>query len=59
MLARSVGRSALPSNVFGLLFHCAEHTHRHTGQLVTTSKIVILVGPAAIERTTDTRRGSR
>jgi hypothetical protein len=40
MLARSVGRAGLPSNVFGLLFHCAEHTHRHTGQLVTTSKIV-------------------
>ena len=40
MLARSVGRAGLPSNVLGLLFHCAEHTHRHTGQLVTTSKIV-------------------
>jgi len=40
MLARQVGRAGLPSNVFGLLFHCAEHTHRHTGQLVTTSKIV-------------------
>ena len=40
MLPRTVGRSGLPSNVLGLLFHCAEHTHRHTGQLVTTSKIV-------------------
>jgi uncharacterized damage-inducible protein DinB len=39
MLARSVGRAALPSNVLGLLFHAAEHTHRHTGQLVTTAKI--------------------
>ena len=39
-LARTVGRAGLPSNVFGLLFHCAEHTHRHTGQLVTTAKIV-------------------
>jgi hypothetical protein len=37
---RAVGRAGLPSNVFGLLFHCAEHTHRHTGQLVTTAKIV-------------------
>lgn len=37
---RSVGRAALPSNVLGLLFHCAEHTHRHTGQVVTTAKIV-------------------
>jgi uncharacterized damage-inducible protein DinB len=40
MQARSVGRAALPSNVLGLLFHAAEHTHRHTGQLVTTAKIV-------------------
>jgi uncharacterized damage-inducible protein DinB len=44
MLARRVGRAGLPSNVLGLLFHCAEHTHRHTGQLVTTSKIVQLQG---------------
>ena len=40
MQPRSVGRAALPSNVLGLLFHAAEHTHRHTGQLVTTAKIV-------------------
>jgi len=39
-LARSVGRAALPSTVLGLLFHSAEHAHRHTGQLVTTAKIV-------------------
>ena len=37
---RAVGRAALPSNVLGLLFHIAEHTHRHTGQLVTTAKII-------------------
>ena len=37
---RSVGRAGLQSTVFGLLFHCAEHTHRHTGQLVTTAKMV-------------------
>lgn len=40
MIARSVGRAGLPSNVFGLLFHTAEHTHRHAGQLVTTARIV-------------------
>ena len=40
LVPRSVGRAALPSNVLGLLFHCAEHTHRHTGQIVTTAKIV-------------------
>ena len=38
--ARSVGRASLPSNLLGLLFHAAEHTHRLTGQLVTTVKIV-------------------
>jgi uncharacterized damage-inducible protein DinB len=41
MQPRAVGRSALPSNVLGLLFHAAEHTHRHTGQLVTTAKIAV------------------
>ena len=40
LVPRSVGRAGLPSNVLGLLFHCAEHTHRHTGQIVTTAKIV-------------------
>lgn len=37
---RTVGRKQLPTNVFGLLFHIAEHTQRHTGQIVTTAKIV-------------------
>jgi uncharacterized damage-inducible protein DinB len=37
---RSVGRARLPSTVLGLLFHAAEHTQRHTGQVITTSKIV-------------------
>ncbi len=37
---REVGRARLPSTVIGLLFHAAEHTQRHVGQLVTTSKIV-------------------
>ena len=41
LLPRAVGRAALPSNVLGLLFHAAEHTHRHTGQLVTTVKVVM------------------
>lgn len=38
--ARFVGRRRLPTNVFGLLFHIAEHTARHAGQVVTTAKIV-------------------
>lgn len=37
---RAVGRAQLPSTVIGLLFHAAEHTQRHVGQLVTTAKIV-------------------
>lgn len=38
--AREVGRARRPSNVLGLLFHVAEHAQRHTGQLVTTAKVV-------------------
>jgi hypothetical protein len=37
---RGVGRAQLPSTVIGLLFHAAEHTQRHLGQLMTTAKIV-------------------
>lgn len=37
---RLVGRAKLPSNTIGLLFHAAEHTARHVGQIVTTAKIV-------------------
>lgn len=37
---RAVGRKALPSTVLGLLFHAAEHTTRHVGQVITTARIV-------------------
>lgn len=37
---RKVGRAGLPSTVLGLLVHVAEHTQRHTGQVITTAKIV-------------------
>jgi hypothetical protein len=37
---RKVGRAGLPSTVFGLLFHGAEHTTRHAGQFITTIKLV-------------------
>ncbi len=37
---RIVGRQELPTNVFGLLFHIAEHTRRHVGQAITTAKVV-------------------
>ena len=36
---RHVGRARLPSTVLGLLFHAAEHTQRHAGQVATTARI--------------------
>ncbi|WP_047245940.1 DinB family protein [Maribacter thermophilus] len=33
---RTVGRKKLPSTVLGLLFHAAEHSQRHVGQLLVT-----------------------
>ena len=38
--ARAVGRAGLPTTVIGLLFHAAEHSQRHAGQVVTTAKVV-------------------
>ena len=37
---RGVGRKQIPSTVSGLLFHAAEHTMRHTGQLLVTVKVL-------------------
>ena len=37
---RYVGRKKLPSTVLGLLFHAAEHTMRHTGQLLVTARVL-------------------
>lgn len=37
---RGIGRKRLPTTVGGLLIHCAEHTQRHIGQMVTTAKLV-------------------
>ena len=37
---RSVGRKQLPSTVIGLLFHAAEHSQRHVGQLLVTESAV-------------------
>jgi len=39
-VARGVGRKRMPSIVAGLLIHCAEHTQRHVGQMVTTVKVL-------------------
>jgi uncharacterized damage-inducible protein DinB len=38
--ARMVGKKELPATLGGLLVHVADHTQRHVGQAVTTSKIV-------------------
>lgn len=38
--AREVGRAKLPSTVIGLLFHAAEHTQRHLGQVATTALVI-------------------
>lgn len=36
---RKVGRKALPSTTLGLLFHAAEHSQRHLGQIVVTASL--------------------
>ena len=40
LLPVGVGRRKLPSTVLGLLFHAAEHTQRHTGQLLVTVRVL-------------------
>ena len=38
--ARYIGRKKIPTTTIGLLFHAAEHTMRHTGQLYVTVKVL-------------------
>lgn len=38
---RGVGRSQIASTVIGLMVHAAEHTMRHTGQLLVTIKFLV------------------
>jgi len=40
LLPREVGRKKLPSTTLGLIFHAAEHSSRHAGQVVTLNRIV-------------------
>jgi uncharacterized damage-inducible protein DinB len=40
LLRREVGRKRLPSTTLGLIFHAAEHSARHAGQIVTLSRVV-------------------
>ena len=37
---RRVGRAGLPSTVLGLLAHGAEHSTRHSGQFITTVRLL-------------------
>ena len=37
--SRCVGRKRLPTTVIGLVVHLAEHTQRHVGELIVTSKL--------------------
>lgn len=47
---RSVGRQQIPTTLIGLLIHAAEHTTRHTGQLLVLSVLIFegskSVGPS-------------
>ncbi|MEO8089162.1 MAG: DinB family protein [Gemmatimonadales bacterium] len=40
LLPREVGRKRMPSTTLGLIFHAAEHSSRHAGQIVTLTRIV-------------------
>jgi hypothetical protein len=40
-ISRTVGKKALPTTIGGLLVHVADHTQRHVGQAVTTSKVLV------------------
>ena len=37
---RGVGRKQLPTSIGGALIHVGDHTQRHTGQVVTTAKVL-------------------
>lgn len=43
--SRGIGRQRLPTTVVGLLIHCAEHSQRHLGQAVTTTKLLLAQRP--------------
>ena len=37
---RYLGRKRIPTTLIGLLFHAAEHSQRHVGQLLVTARIL-------------------
>lgn len=38
--ARGIGRKQIPTTLLGLYFHAAEHSMRHTGQLLVTVRVL-------------------
>ena len=40
LIGRAVGRKQLPSTTLGLIFHAAEHSARHAGQIAVLNKVV-------------------
>ena len=38
---RYVGRARIPSTHLGLIFHAAEHSQRHVGQMLVTARILM------------------
>ena len=43
---RLVGRQRIATTLAGLVVHIADHTQRHTGQMVTTAKVVLALRDA-------------
>jgi uncharacterized damage-inducible protein DinB len=41
----AIGRKHLPTTLAGLLIHAAEHTQRHVGQAITTTKVILAQRP--------------
>jgi uncharacterized damage-inducible protein DinB len=41
----AIGRKRLPTTLAGLLVHAAEHTQRHVGQAITTTKVIVALRP--------------
>lgn len=42
LVMREVGRAQAPSTTIGLLFHGAEHTARHAGQIITLARVTAI-----------------
>lgn len=45
---RAIGRKQLPASLGGILVHLADHTQRHTGQIVTTAKLLKAIGQPGV-----------